>query len=66
MSVPLRKVVIVDDHEIFRAGLRAGLGPTVQVVGEAGSVETAIPLIAGSSRMSCCSTSTCRMAEARR
>ncbi|MBO9534811.1 MAG: response regulator transcription factor [Solirubrobacteraceae bacterium] len=46
MSLPLRRVVIVDDHEIFRAGLRAGLGPTIQVVGEAGSVEEAIPLIA--------------------
>lgn len=45
MSVPLRKVVLVDDHEIFRAGLRAGLGPTLQVVGEAGSVEAAVPLI---------------------
>lgn len=45
MNVPLRKVVIVDDHEIFRAGLRAGLGPTVQVVGEAGTVEAAVPLI---------------------
>jgi DNA-binding NarL/FixJ family response regulator len=45
MAYPLRKVVIVDDHEIFRAGLRAGLGPTVQVVGEAGTVEEAVPLI---------------------
>ena len=45
MNVPLRKVVIVDDHEIFRAGLRAGLGPTVQVVGEATTVEEAVPLI---------------------
>jgi DNA-binding NarL/FixJ family response regulator len=45
MNVPLRRVVIVDDHEIFRAGLRAGLGPTVQVVGEAGTVEEAVPLI---------------------
>jgi DNA-binding NarL/FixJ family response regulator len=45
MNVPLRRVVIVDDHEIFRAGLRAGLGPTVQVVGEAGTVEAAVPLI---------------------
>lgn len=45
MNVPLRRVVIVDDHEIFRAGLRAGLGPTVQVVGEVGSVEEAVPLI---------------------
>jgi len=45
MNVPLRRVVIVDDHEIFRAGLRAGLGPTVQVVGEAGTVEAAVPLV---------------------
>ncbi|HWV87658.1 MAG TPA: response regulator transcription factor [Capillimicrobium sp.] len=45
MNVPLRRVVIVDDHEIFRAGLRAGLGPTVQVVGEAGTIEAAVPLI---------------------
>ena len=45
MNVPLRRIVIVDDHEIFRAGLKAGLGPTVQVVGEAGTVEAAVPLI---------------------
>ena len=45
MNVPLRRVVIVDDHEIFRAGLKAGLGPTVHVVGEAGTVEDAVPLI---------------------
>jgi len=45
MSVPLRRVVLVDDHEIFRAGLRAGLGPTVQIVGEAGTVEAAVPLV---------------------
>jgi DNA-binding NarL/FixJ family response regulator len=45
VSRPLRKVVLVDDHEIFRAGTKAGLGPTVQVVGEAGSVEEAVPLI---------------------
>ncbi len=45
MSVPLRKVVLVDDHAIFRAGLKAGLGPTVEVVGEAGTVEQAIGTI---------------------
>ncbi|MEA2172308.1 MAG: hypothetical protein QOF76_5608 [Solirubrobacteraceae bacterium] len=45
MSLPLRKIVIVDDHVIFRTGLRAALGPTVQIVGEAGTVEEAIPLI---------------------
>jgi DNA-binding NarL/FixJ family response regulator len=45
VSRPLRKVVLVDDHEIFRAGTKAGLGPTVQVVGEAATVEEAVPLI---------------------
>lgn len=45
MSPPLLRVVLVDDHEIFRAGLRAGLDPSIRVVGEAGGVEEAIPLI---------------------
>ncbi|HZR94338.1 MAG TPA: response regulator transcription factor [Gaiellaceae bacterium] len=45
MSVPLRRVVLVDDHDLFRAGVRAGLGATVEVVGEAGSVADAVPLI---------------------
>jgi DNA-binding NarL/FixJ family response regulator len=44
-NLPLRRVVIVDDHEIFRAGLRAGLGPTIRIVGEAGTVQDAVPLI---------------------
>lgn len=45
MSVPLRRIVLVEDHEIFRAGLRGGLDRTIQVVGEAGTVEAAVPLI---------------------
>lgn len=45
MTTPVRRVVLVDDHEIFRAGLRAGLDEGVEVVGEAGTVEEAIPLI---------------------
>jgi DNA-binding NarL/FixJ family response regulator len=45
MSTPLRRVVLVDDHDLFRAGVRSELGPTVQVVGEAGSVAEAVPLI---------------------
>ena len=45
MSVPLRRVVLVDDHDLFRAGVRAELGSTVEVVGEAGSVAEAVPLI---------------------
>jgi DNA-binding NarL/FixJ family response regulator len=40
-----RRVVIVDDHGIFRAGVRAELGDAVDVVGEAASVEAAVPLI---------------------
>jgi len=42
---PLRRVVLIDDHDLFRAGVRAGLGPTVEIVGEAGTVADAVPLI---------------------
>ena len=45
MSVPLRRIVLVDDHDLFRAGVRAELGPTVEIVGEAGTVADAVPLI---------------------
>src|SRR2546427_8289867 len=45
MSRPVRRVVLVDDHDLFRAGVRAGLDKTVDVVGEAGSVADAVPLI---------------------
>ena len=31
-----RRVVLVDDHELFLAGVRAELGDAVEVVGEAG------------------------------
>jgi DNA-binding NarL/FixJ family response regulator len=39
------RVVIVDDHALFRTGVKAGLGGAVDVVGEAGTVSDAIPLI---------------------
>jgi DNA-binding NarL/FixJ family response regulator len=39
-------VVIVDDHEIFRSGVRAELEGHLDVRGEAGSVEEAVRLIA--------------------
>jgi DNA-binding NarL/FixJ family response regulator len=39
------RVVLVDDHELFRAGVRGELGEAVEVVGEAGSVAEAVPLI---------------------
>jgi DNA-binding NarL/FixJ family response regulator len=38
-------VVIVDDHALFRAGVRAELGERVAVVGDAGSVEQAVETI---------------------
>ena len=40
------RVVIVDDHSIFRSGLRSDLDDTVEVVGEAADVPTAIGVIA--------------------
>jgi len=46
MTVPPLTVVIVDDHSIFRSGLRSELGPTIDVLGEAGDVEEAIAVIA--------------------
>ena len=39
------RVVLVDDHELFRAGVRGELGSGVEIVGEAGSVAEAVPLI---------------------
>ena len=43
MSRP--RVVIVDDHELFRVGVRSRLDEHVDVVGEAGSVEEAVAAI---------------------
>ena len=43
MSRP--SVVIVDDHELFRAGVRTELAAHVEVVGDAASVEAAVPAI---------------------
>lgn len=54
MTTPIR-VLLVDDHALFRAGVRAELaradrgavgGPTVEVVGEAGSVDEAAATVA--------------------
>lgn len=39
------RVVIVDDHSIFRSGLRADLDESVDVVGEADDVPSAIAVI---------------------
>lgn len=44
-AAPMIRVVIVDDHQIFRTGLRAELGPEVTVVGEAATVDEAISIV---------------------
>jgi DNA-binding NarL/FixJ family response regulator len=44
MSEP--RVVIVDDHELFRSGVRAELEPLLEILAEAGTVEDAEAAIA--------------------
>lgn len=39
------RVVLVDDHDLVRAGVRAGLGDAVHVVGEAGDTDDAVDII---------------------
>jgi DNA-binding NarL/FixJ family response regulator len=39
------RVVLVDDHRLFRAGVRSELAGAVDVVGEAGSVAEAVALV---------------------
>jgi DNA-binding NarL/FixJ family response regulator len=39
------RVVLVDDHSMFRAGVRSELGDTVDVVGEAATVGEAVAVI---------------------
>ncbi len=48
MNTPERKpveVVLVDDHRMFRSGVKAELGQTVTIVGEAPDVDSAIAVI---------------------
>ncbi|MGK3954373.1 LuxR C-terminal-related transcriptional regulator [Microbacterium sp. I2] len=40
------RVLIVDDHSIFRSGLRADLDPSIEVAGEAADVAAAVEAIA--------------------
>jgi DNA-binding NarL/FixJ family response regulator len=44
--VTLPRVVIVDDHGLFRAGVRAELDGLVEVLGDAGTVDDAVATIA--------------------
>jgi DNA-binding NarL/FixJ family response regulator len=41
------RLVLVDDHHLFRSGVRAELGGTVDVVGEASDVDEAVSVILG-------------------
>jgi DNA-binding NarL/FixJ family response regulator len=41
----VKRVVLVDDHDLFRAGVRSELGDAVEIVGEAATVADAVPLI---------------------
>ncbi|MBO2452140.1 response regulator transcription factor [Actinomadura barringtoniae] len=40
-----RRVVLVDDHQMFRTGVKAELGPSIEIVGEAGDVDEAVTVI---------------------
>ena len=42
---PTRRIVIVDDHGLFRAGVKSELGETIDVVGEAATIGEAVPLV---------------------
>ena len=44
-SPPRLRVVVVDDHRLFRAGVRAELGDGVEVVGEAADVADAVETV---------------------
>ena len=39
------RIFVVDDHELFRSGVRSELGGDLEIVGDAGSVEEAVPAI---------------------
>ena len=45
MAERLPRVVLVDDHRLFRSGVRAELGDAVEVVGEAETVAEAVAVI---------------------
>ena len=45
MSAP--RVVVVDDHALFRDGVRARIGAEIAIVGEAGTVAEALAVIRG-------------------
>ena len=65
MSDP--RVLIVDDHQLFRAGVRAELEPLLEIAGEAGDGGRGrSPRSREHSPTWCCSTCTCPTAAASR
>jgi len=44
MNVPIR-VLVVDDHAMFRSGVRSEIGDIVKIVGDVGTVEEATAMI---------------------
>ena len=58
------RVLIVDDHQLFRAGVRSELEALLEIAGEASGVAEAVRCIADLSPTWCCSTCTCRTAAA--
>ncbi|NUR95323.1 MAG: response regulator transcription factor [Kribbellaceae bacterium] len=42
-----RRVVVVDDHDMVRAGVRSEIGSSVDIVGEGSDVDTAVKAIVG-------------------
>ncbi|MFH1330368.1 MAG: response regulator transcription factor [Actinomycetota bacterium] len=45
MTEPRLRVFVVDDHDLFRAGVRAAIGTEVDIIGEADDVDPAVELI---------------------
>ncbi|WP_067831739.1 response regulator [Actinomadura kijaniata] len=41
----MTRIVLVDDHQMFRTGVKAELGDGIEVVGEAGDVDEAVAVI---------------------
>ncbi len=42
-----RRVVVIDDHDMFRAGVRSEIGTSVDIVGEGADVDSAVKAIVG-------------------
>ena len=56
------RVFVVDDHALFRSGVKAEIGDAVDIVGDVGTVDEAIVAIRVPSPMWFCSMCTCPVA----